>query len=65
MNLTYNGEAIRIESAQSLQQIIVSKGAKPPFAVALNGQFVPSARLGETIPSQGDSIEVLSPIQGG
>ncbi|ESP94875.1 MULTISPECIES: sulfur carrier protein ThiS [Pseudoalteromonas] len=65
MNLTYNGEAICVDSEQSLQQIIVSKGAKPPFAVALNGQFVPAGQLPDTKPNSGDSIEVLSPIQGG
>ncbi|MBQ4839464.1 MULTISPECIES: sulfur carrier protein ThiS [Pseudoalteromonas] len=65
MNLTYNGEAICVDSEQSLQQIIVSKGAQPPFAVALNGQFVPAGQLSDTKPNSGDSIEVLSPIQGG
>ncbi|MBQ4813463.1 thiamine biosynthesis protein ThiS [Pseudoalteromonas luteoviolacea] len=65
MNLIYNGEDIQVDAHLSLQQIITSKGAKPPFAVALNGQFVPAGRLPETKPENGDSVEVLSPIQGG
>ncbi|MCF2858929.1 sulfur carrier protein ThiS [Pseudoalteromonas sp. SMS1] len=65
MKLIYNGQDIQVDGGLSLQQILVSHGATPPFAVALNGQFVPAGLLPETKPESGDSIEVLSPIQGG
>ncbi|MCF2910295.1 MULTISPECIES: sulfur carrier protein ThiS [Pseudoalteromonas] len=65
MNISYNGQALTLSQPQSLLEVIEAQGAKAPFAVALNGQFVPRSTLAEQRLQEGDSIELLSPIQGG
>jgi sulfur carrier protein len=37
----------------------------PPFAVAINLQFVPKTQYAHTALNAGDQIEVISPITGG
>ncbi|WMN58838.1 sulfur carrier protein ThiS [Pseudoalteromonas xiamenensis] len=65
MKLLFNGDVIEVPEDSVLHVVIDAQGAKKPFAVAVNGQFVPSSILGGYILNNGDSIEVLSPIQGG
>jgi sulfur carrier protein len=47
--------------AQALQAMAFS----PPFAVAINLQFVPKTQYAHTALNAGDQIEVISPITGG
>ncbi len=49
----------------SLDAALNGAGFKPPFAVALNLQFVPKTRYGLTPLKPGDEVEVISPITGG
>ncbi|MFC0119297.1 sulfur carrier protein ThiS [Pseudoalteromonas xiamenensis] len=65
MKLLFNGDAIEVSEDAVLQAVVDAQGAKKPFAVAVNGQFVPSSMLGGYVLNNGDSIDVLSPIQGG
>lgn len=64
MTITINGELLTIKSAM-LVDALQNFGAKPPFAVALNGEFIPQSLHASTTINEGDSIELLSPIQGG
>ena len=64
MTITINGERLTIKSAK-LVEILQNFGAKPPFAVAINGEFIPQSLHVSTTINEGDSIELLSPIQGG
>jgi len=64
MTITINGEQLTIKSAV-LVEVLQNFGAKPPFAVAINGEFIPQSLHGNTTINEGDSIELLSPIQGG
>ncbi|WP_105166734.1 sulfur carrier protein ThiS [Pseudoalteromonas sp. T1lg23B] len=64
MKITFNGQVME-SSEQSLQAFISTTDAKEPYAVALNGQFVPRVQCSSTPLAEGDSIELLSPIQGG
>ncbi|MEJ2911205.1 sulfur carrier protein ThiS [Pseudoalteromonas sp. C12FD-1] len=64
MTITINGERLTIKSAK-LVEILQNFGAKPPFAVAINGEFIPQSLHASTTINEGDSIELLSPIQGG
>ncbi|MCG7562224.1 MULTISPECIES: sulfur carrier protein ThiS [Pseudoalteromonas] len=65
MNISYNGQALTLSQPHSLLEVIEAQGAQAPYAVALNGQFVPRSGLAEQRLQEGDSIELLSPIQGG
>ncbi len=47
--------------AQALQVMAFA----PPFAVAINLQFVPKTQYAHTALNAGDQIEVISPITGG
>jgi sulfur carrier protein len=40
-------------------------GAKPPFAVALNGQFVARGEHATKTLAAGDRLDVVSPVAGG
>ncbi|BED88029.1 thiamine biosynthesis protein ThiS [Pseudoalteromonas sp. MM1] len=64
MTITINGERLTIKSAK-LVEILQNFGAKTPFAVAINGEFIPQSLHASTTINEGDSIELLSPIQGG
>jgi sulfur carrier protein len=39
--------------------------AKPPFAVAVNLQFVPKTRHAEYILQDNDQVEIIAPVTGG
>ena len=64
MNITINGELIAI-SSNKLINCLQDFGGVAPFAVAINGEFIPQSQHGDYQLTEGDSIELLSPIQGG
>lgn len=64
MNITINGEPLNVTS-QVLLEIVKNVGAIAPYAVAVNGEFIPQSRHSHVVINEGDSIELLSPIQGG
>ena len=39
--------------------------AKPPYAVAVNLQFVPKARHAEYVLQDNDQVEIIAPVTGG
>jgi len=40
-------------------------GAKPPYAVAVNLQFVPKTQHGSTTLQPNDAVEIIAPVTGG
>ena len=64
MNIHINGEERPLQS-EHLLELLQQWGAKPPYAVALNGKFISRDCLAEQVVQTGDRIEVLSPIPGG
>ncbi|WP_020559931.1 sulfur carrier protein ThiS [Thiofilum flexile] len=67
LTLTLNGETIQAHANTLLDQILAEylENIDLPFAVAINGVFVPRQQYTKTTLKQGDSIEVLSPNVGG
>lgn len=70
MKLFINGQSISIETEEpallaALQCYLTHEQQQQSFAVALNGDFVGKADYPQTSVNQGDSIDVLFPIQGG
>ena len=65
MNILINSQSVTVSDYTSLTQALNQFGARPPFAVAVNGDFVPRSQCDAKILNDGDSIELLSPIQGG
>ncbi|HQS61520.1 MAG: thiamine biosynthesis protein ThiS [Polynucleobacter sp. 24-46-87] len=39
--------------------------AKPPYAVAVNLQFIPKTKHAEHLLCEGDQVEVIAPVTGG
>jgi sulfur carrier protein len=39
--------------------------AKPPYAVAVNLNFVPKTKYAEFVLNENDQIEVIAPVTGG
>ncbi|CAM3110672.1 sulfur carrier protein ThiS [Pseudoalteromonas distincta] len=64
MNITINGELLNVNS-KALVEVLQRFGAVAPFAVAVNGEFIPQSQHGNYVLTEGDSVELLSPIQGG
>ncbi|XPF93205.1 sulfur carrier protein ThiS [Colwellia sp. RE-S-Sl-9] len=73
MNIFINGDRFTIENsehrnvfvANALQQFLNEDQQQTTFAVALNSDFVGRGDYGRTPLKEGDSIDVLFPIQGG
>ena len=69
MNIFINGQQISVGSEPTvliaLQHFLSTEQHKQSFAVALNGNFVGKTDYQQTSLNQGDSIDVLFPIQGG
>lgn len=60
-----NGEALQV-GARTLLDLIAELGyGDAKVATALNGDFVPAPRRGETLLRAGDRVEVVAPRQGG
>lgn len=54
-----------LPAGTTLAQALQSIAAQPPFAVAINLQFVPRSAYDTTCLKAGDTIEVVQPITGG
>ncbi|MCU4674999.1 sulfur carrier protein ThiS [Catenovulum sp. 2E275] len=65
MKITVNGQAIELTQAQPLLKVVEDFGALAPFALAVNGQFVPKSQHQAFVLNEGDMIDILSPVQGG
>lgn len=65
MKLMINGELKDLEAGTVAEVLGALDLAEARVATALNGQFVPAAARSDTALSPGDSLEILSPMQGG
>lgn len=64
-NIHLNGNATQT-SAQTLADLLSEMNMdNESFAIAINQQFVPKENYAHQIIDHGDTIEVLSPMQGG
>lgn len=67
MNILHNGIATQLEQPANLAEALTLLGYDLllPFAVAVNGQFVPRNSYREKVLKDADDVEVVSPMQGG
>jgi len=74
MNIFINGESLSLNSINDKAEIFISHALEAflndyqqqtTFAVALNSDFIGRDQYGQTPLKEGDSIDVLFPIQGG
>jgi sulfur carrier protein len=66
IKVSVNGEVKELEENLNVRQMIEALEYKVKgFAVAVNTTFVPIATYDETIIKEGDTIDILAPVQGG
>jgi sulfur carrier protein len=65
MNIRINQRAFDLPDAATVTEALTAFGAKPPFAVALNGQFVARGEHATKTLAAGDKLDVVSPVAGG
>lgn len=65
MKLIINGQQREFTAITTLISLLQQLQAQEPYAVALNHTFVPRAECETRLLSDGDEVEILSPIQGG
>jgi sulfur carrier protein len=53
------------DGAARVSDAVRSVGAVPPFAVAVNLQFVPASQYASTLLGLNDKIEIIRPVTGG
>jgi len=66
IKVSVNGELKELENDLNVSEMIEALEYKVKgFAVAVNTTFVPIAKYSETIIKEGDTIDILAPVQGG
>ena len=65
MEILINQRSYELDANASLADALETYKAQPPFAAAVNLQFVPKALYTTTALKPGDQIEVIAPITGG
>ena len=65
MDIHINQKPITLPEGATVADALAAFGARPPFAVALNGDFVARAQHGASALQAGDRLDVVSPVAGG
>ncbi|AHB04061.1 MULTISPECIES: sulfur carrier protein ThiS [Pandoraea] len=65
MDIHINQQTLSVAETATLAEALNAYGAKPPFAAAINGQFVPKTQYTARVLAQGDKIDVVQPVAGG
>ncbi|MEG0002197.1 MAG: sulfur carrier protein ThiS [Comamonas sp.] len=65
MNILLNQQPLALPEGASLAEALALQALRPPYAVAVNTQFVPRAQYAARPLQDGDRVEVVSPVTGG
>ena len=65
IHITLNGQALQLPAGATLAAAVQASGLQPPFAAAVNLQFVPRTQYAQTALRAGDQVELISPVTGG
>ena len=66
IKVSVNGEIREVDKNLNIKQLIEALNYKQKgFAIAVNTTFVSIKAYGETIINDGDTIDILAPVQGG
>ena len=65
IHITLNGQTLVLPAGATLADAAQASGVQPPFAAAINLQFVPRAQYPQTLLKTGDQVELISPVTGG
>jgi sulfur carrier protein len=65
MRIMVNQVPKEVPDNSTINDVLVIIDAQPPFAVAINYEFVPKTKHAEEVLSEGDEMEIISPVTGG
>ncbi|MDE1180677.1 sulfur carrier protein ThiS [Paraburkholderia sp.] len=65
MNIQINQKPLTLPEGATVADALTEFGARPPFAVALNGDFVARGQHAARALQAGDKLDVVSPVAGG
>ncbi len=65
MKVIINKQEHVLAAGATLLDAITAIEAKPPFAAAVNTQFVPKTQYSQQPLQDGDRVEIISPVTGG
>jgi sulfur carrier protein len=65
MDIHVNQKLLTLPEGATVADALAAYGARPPFAVALNGNFVARTQHGVRALRAGDRLDVVSPVAGG
>ncbi len=65
MEIQVNQKPLSLPEHATLADALSAFGARPPFAVAVNGEFVARGRHAQRALQTGDRIDVVHPVAGG
>ena len=65
MRLIVNQIEKEVPENSSIDDVLQLIDAQPPFAIAINYEFIPKSKHAETIVQDGDEMEVIAPVTGG
>ena len=65
MQILINNQPTDMPEGVSIAQVLAQLQPRPPFAVAVNTQFVPKGRYEQQLLQAGDKVEVIAPVTGG
>ena len=65
MKILLNQQPTDLPAQASVQDALALLAPRPPFAVAVNMQFIPNTRYAEQPLADGDQVEIIAPVTGG
>ena len=65
MSVLVNGRMHNLPEPRTLAALLVALAPPVPFAVACNGEFVPSTNYARCEVQPGDRIDIVHPAAGG
>ena len=65
LNVLINQQPFALPAGSRLRDAIDRFGIQPPFAAAVNLEFVPRTLYAQRLLQDGDLIELIAPITGG
>jgi len=65
MDIQINQKPLSLPEGATVADALTAYGARPPFAVALNGNFVARTQHAARALQAGDKLDVVHPVAGG
>ncbi len=63
--ITVNQQALQLPLGATVADALAEVQAQPPYAVALNGEFLPRSLYTQQPLQANDQLELVEPMQGG